>query len=235
MSALLRVFRLGLAAAFLPLAFLTSTPAVGQGLSVNPYQGLTWEGSHEDVCKTPGQSGVAEGARHTADNISEGIPLEVNNCHLHPVETTFQYRTSSVTLCHPAADSTCGDPGWCSDPCSGTSCGGTGCLSRACPVVATTHEVLAPSFNYQIPLSADPHTLLITVTRQAKNLQGNCTCTPYSQAVCPPPGTPGTPGGSDNGGPPLDDDRDGYNEIVDPDDRNPNVTPGSGDARCRWA
>ena len=215
MTSFLCAFRFGLAAAVLPLALLASPSVFAQSLSVNPYQGLTWEGSHSDVCKTPGQSGVAEGARHTADNISEGIPLEANNCHLHPVETTFQYLETSVTLCHPAADSTCGDPSWCSDPCT-SSCGGTGCQSKSCPVVVTTHEVLAPSFDYQIPLNSDPHTLLITVTRQAKDLQGNCTCTPYTQAACAPPG--GNNGDNGEGPTPVggqDDFGEEYGEAID--------------------
>ena len=254
------------------LVVLAAGPASAQRLSVNPYSGLGFATSAPpDLCKMS-TSGVDADARNTARHVAEapGSPpqLELNNCHLHAVADSFAVSSPSTSPCHPdhePPNGNCGRPlvEWCDNPCTTNACGQTGCLSAQCPVILTTHEVLAPSWSYTFPLNAaSSHELVIDAAHQLKQLRGNCTCTTYSTPACPPPPpppidddpppddgapplrpnphcndhegmpcSPNTPGGSggNDGGPPLDDDRDGYDETVDPDDRNPNVTPGSGD------
>ena len=187
---------------FVPLApllaalLLASGPTSAQRLQVNPYSVLGFAApTQTDLCKV-GTSGVDADARDTARNISEasGSPpsLELNNCHLHAVADTFSNLSSSTDACHPDHEPPSGNCGrpfaeWCDDPCLSTWCGGTGCQLPKCSVVATTHEVLVPSWTYDFPLDPNnSHELDIIATRQRKELYGNCVCESYSQPGCDP-------------------------------------------------
>ena len=245
-------------AALVASLVLVSGEVSAQRLSVNPYQGLGFATSAPpDLCKV-GTSGVDADARDTARNITQSsgtLPeLEMNNCHLHPVNETFSVTSSTATMCHPDHEppyGNCGRPAaeWCpnSAACTAGTCGQSDCKSPVCPVILTTHEVLAPAWSYDFPLdSTNSHELDIVATRQEKRLQGNCRCDTYSTAACPPPsgcvnvggGVEGFPGGStgcspgsngDNDGPDgLDDpgqdlDRDGVNSSDDVNDMDPDV------------
>ena len=217
MSSSRQLFLPAAIAASLGTACAVPLPALGQSrLSVNPYTGLGFAvPASPDLCKV-GTSGVDADARDTARNIAEapGSPsaLELNNCHLHAVDDTFSTRSSTTNVCHPdhePPDGNCGRPAaeWCDDPCATTTCGGTGCVTPQCSVVATTHEVLAPSWSYDFPLNpGNSHELDLVATRQENRLWGNCVCASYTQAACPPPPPPpgrvveGSDNGSNNGG-----------------------------------
>ena len=170
-------------------------PAGAQRLQINPYGALGFAVPVDpDLCKV-GTSGVDEDARETARHIAEapGSPpeLELNNCHRHPVSDTFSVSSGTVSPCHPdhePPNGNCGRPlvEWCDNPCVTNACGQTNCLRAECPVIETTHEVLAPTWNYEFPLDAsNSHELLIDALHQRKELRGNCTCTTYSTAACP--------------------------------------------------
>ena len=204
---------LSLGALFASLV-LASGEVSAQRLSVNPYSGLGFATSAPpDLCKV-GTSGVDADARDTARNIAEapGAPpaLEINNCHLHAVVDSFAVSSPSSSPCHPdhePPNGNCGRPlsQWCDNPCTTNACGQTGCLSAHCPVILTTHEVLAPSWSYTFPLdAASSHELFIDAAHQRKNLRGNCTCTTYSTPACPPPPPPPPP--IDDDPPPVGDD-----------------------------
>ena len=176
---------------------LESGMAVAQRLSVNPYQGLGFGvTAHTDLCKV-GTSGVDADARHTADHVAEapGSPpeLELNNCHLHAVSDSFGVSWTTTSPCHPDHEPPAGNCGrdpaeWCrnSAACEADECGQTDCQSVSCSVVATTQEVLAPSWTYTFPLDAmNSHELALDATILVKSLRGNCQCNTYSTAACP--------------------------------------------------
>ena len=213
------------------LVVLAAGEVSAQRLSVNPYSGLGFATSAPpDLCKMS-TSGVDADARDTARNIAEasGTPpqLELNNCHLHPVATTFSVSGASSSPCHPDHEppaGNCGRPAaeWCDDPCAGVSCGGSGCVSPRCYVVGTSHEVSAPSWSYTFPLDAsNSHELDLDATRMRKSLMGNCACLSYSLPACPPPPPPPPP-------PPEDEDDHGGGGGPGDDDRGPWVEHGDG-------
>ena len=204
---------------------LASGEVSAQQLSVNPYQGLGFTTpAPPDLCKV-GTSGVDADARNTARNIAEapGSPpeLEINNCHLHAVDDSFAVSSPSTSPCHPDHEPPLGDCGrplseWCDNPCTTNACGQTGCLSAQCPVIVTTHEVLAPSWSYTFPLDvASSHELSIDTTHQRKDLRGNCTCTTYSTPACP--STTSNGGGADDYGGPDAQNGGGADDYGGPD------------------
>ena len=177
--------------ALVALVVLGAGPASAQRLQVNPYGALGFSvPADPDLCKT-GTSGVDADARDTVRDISQGTELELNNCHLHPVEDSFSVSPGTSSPCHPDHEppgGNCGRPlvEWCDNPCTTNACGQTNCLRAECPVIETTHEVLAPSWTYTFPLdAANSHELVIDATRQRKDLRGNCQCNTYSTAACP--------------------------------------------------
>ena len=238
------------------LVVAAAAPASAQRLSINPYQGIGFG--------VPGAYGSVQGrdvrrrrrrARHGEEHRRGGRePARARAQQLSPPPRVDHLRGVRFIAQHlpsgpraPVRELRSSGRRVVRQPLHDQRVRTKRLLRAECPVILTTYEVLAPSWSYDFPLdAANSHELVLDATRERKDLRGNCTCTTYSTAACPPaPGcvptqagglgnlvgggpdgsnvcSPDSSGGNDgNDGPGQDLDRDGVDASADVNDMTP--------------